>query len=129
MPYITASDWNDNSANALTKCIIHFLTYSGFQAERINTMGVYREGKKIQVGENSRQLKGTWTPSTSTKGSADISATIRGRSVKIEVKQKDKQSEVQKQYQQSIEKAGGVYMIFRNFDDFIIWYNDFISKI
>jgi hypothetical protein len=49
--------------------------------------------------------------------------------VKIEVKQKDKQSEVQKQYQQSIEKAGGVYMIFRNFDDFIIWYNDFISKI
>jgi valyl-tRNA synthetase len=129
MPYITASDWNDNSANALTKCIIHFLTYSGFQAERINTMGVYREGKKIQVGENTRQLKGTYTPSTGTKGSADISATIRGRSVKIEVKQKDKQSEVQKQYQQSIEKAGGVYMIFRNFDDFIIWYNDFISKI
>ena len=127
MPYITASDWNDNSANALTKCIIHFLTYSGFQAERINTMGVYREGKKIQVGENTRQLKGTWTPSTGTKGSADISATIRGRSVKIEVKQKDKQSEVQKQYQQSIEKAGGVYVIFRNFDDFIIWYDDFIS--
>jgi hypothetical protein len=92
-------------------------------------MGVYREGKKIQVGENTRQLKGTYTPSTGTKGSADISATIRGRSVKIEVKQKDKQSEVQKQYQQSIEKAGGVYMIFRNFDDFIIWYNDFISKI
>jgi len=127
MPYITASDWNDNSANALTKCIIHFLTYSGFQAERINTMGVYREGKKIQVGENTRQLKGTYTPSTGTKGSADISATIRGRSVKIEVKQKDKQSEVQKQYQQSIEKAGGVYVIFRNFDDFIIWYDDFIS--
>jgi hypothetical protein len=60
MPYITASDWNDNSANALTKCIIHFLTYSGFQAERINTMGVYREGKKIQVGENTRQLKGKY---------------------------------------------------------------------
>jgi hypothetical protein len=81
------------------------------------------------VGENTRQLKGTYTPSTGTKGSADISATIRGRSVKIEVKQKDKQSEVQKQYQQSIEKAGGVYKIFRNFDDFIIWYDDFISKI
>jgi len=128
MPYITASDWKDDSANALTKCIIHFLTYSGFQAERINTMGVYREGKKIQVGENSRQLKGTWTPSTSTKGSADISATIRGRSVKIEVKYgKDKQSEVQKRYQQSIEAAGGTYFIARTFDDFIIWYDDFIS--
>ena len=130
MPYITASDWNDNSANALTKCIIQFLTYSGFQAERINTMGVYREGKKIQVGENSRQLKGTWTPSTSTKGSADISATIRGRSVKIEVKYgKDRQSEVQKKYQESIEAAGGTYFIARNFDEFMIFYYNFIADI
>jgi hypothetical protein len=122
------TDWNDNSANALTKCIIHFITYSGFQAERINTMGVYREGKKIQVGENTRQLKGKYTPSTGTKGSADISATIRGRSVKIEVKYgKDKQSEVQKRYQESIEQAGGTYFIARNFDEFIIFYNNFIS--
>jgi hypothetical protein len=90
-------------------------------------MGVYREGKKIQVGENSRQLKGTWTPSTSTKGSADISATIRGRSVKIEVKQKDKQSEVQKRYQESIEAAGGTYFIARNFDEFMEFYLKFIS--
>ena len=128
MPYITASDWNDNSANALTQCITAFINFSGFQAERINTMGVYREGKKIQVGENSRQLKGTWTPSTSTKGSADISATIRGRSVKIEVKYgKDKQSEVQKRYQESIEQAGGTYFIARNFDEFMEFYLKFIS--
>jgi hypothetical protein len=92
-------------------------------------MGVYREGKKIQVGENSRQLKGTWTPSTSTKGSADISATIRGRSVKIEVKQKDKQSEVQKRYQESIEAAGGTYFIARTFDEFMIFYYNFIADI
>jgi hypothetical protein len=93
-------------------------------------MGVYREGKKIQVGENSRQLKGTWTPSTSTKGSADISATIRGRSVKIEVKYgKDKQSEVQKKYQESIEQAGGTYFIARNFDEFMIFYCNFIADM
>ena len=122
------TDWNDNSANSLTKSIEFYINANGFQAERINTMGVYREGKKIQVGENSRQLKGTWTPSTSTKGSADISATIRGRSVKIEVKYgKDRQSEVQKRYQQSIEQAGGTYFIARNFDEFIIFYNNFIS--
>ena len=128
--YIPLSNWNDNSANALTKCIIHFLTYSGFQAERINTMGVYREGKKIQVGENTRQLKGTYTPSTGTKGSADISATIRGRSVKIEVKYgKDKQSEVQKRYQESIEQAGGTYFIARSFDEFMIFYLKFLADI
>ena len=124
------TDWNDNSANSLTKSIEFYINANGFQAERINTMGVYREGKKIQVGENSRQLKGTWTPSTSTKGSADISATIRGRSVKIEVKYgKDKQSEVQKRYQESIEQAGGTYFIARNFDEFIIFYNNFIADM
>ena len=124
------TDWNDNSANSLTKSIEFYINANGFQAERINTMGVYREGKKIQVGENSRQLKGTWTPSTSTKGSADISATIRGRSVKIEVKYgKDKQSEVQKRYQESIEQAGGTYYIARNFDEFIIFYNNFIADM
>jgi hypothetical protein len=41
-----------------------------------------------------------WTKGTSTAGSADISATIKGRSVKIEVKiGKDRQSEAQKKYQ------------------------------
>ena len=124
------TDWNDNSANSLTKSIEFYINANGFQAERINTMGVYREGKKIQVGENSRQLKGTWTPSTSTKGSADISATIRGRSVKIEVKYgKDRQSEVQKRYQESIEAAGGTYFIARTFDEFMIFYNNFIADM
>ena len=124
------TDWNDNSANSLTKSIEFYINANGFQAERINTMGVYREGKKIQVAENTRQLKGTWTPSTSTKGSADISATIRGRSVKIEVKYgKDRQSEVQKRYQESIEQAGGTYFIARNFDEFIIFYNNFIADM
>ena len=124
------TDWNDNSANSLTKSIEFYINANGFQAERINTMGVYREGKKIQVGENSRQLKGTWTPSTSTKGSADISATIRGRSVKIEVKYgKDRQSEVQKRYQESIEAAGGTYFIARTFDEFMIFYLKFLADI
>jgi hypothetical protein len=122
------TDWNDNSANSLTKSIEFYINANGFQAERINTMGVYREGKKIQVGENTRQLKGKYTPSTGTKGSADISATIRGRSVKIEVKYgKDRQSEVQKRYQESIEAAGGTYFIARNFDDFMIFYNNLLQ--
>ena len=126
--YIPLSNWKDDSANGITQCITAFLNFSGWQAERINTMGVYREGKKIQVGENTRQLKGKWTPSTSTKGSADISATIFGRSVKIEVKYgKDKQSEVQKRYQESVEAAGGTYFIARNFDEFIKFYLNFIS--
>jgi len=42
---------------------------------------------------------------------------------------KDKQSEVQKRYQESIEAAGGTYFIARNFDEFMIFYNNFIADI
>lgn len=127
--YIPKTEWNDNSANALTKCVIAWIQFMGGQAERISSQGQYREGKKIPVGSgimaHTKQLPGKWTPGQSTKGTADISATIRGRSVKIEIKQKDKQSEAQKQYQASIERAGGVYIIVRDFDSFVEWYEQF----
>ena len=128
--YIPKTDWKDNSANSLTKCVISWIQFMGGQAERISSQGQYREGAKIQVGSgimaHTKQLPGKWTPGQSTKGTADISATIRGRSVKIEIKQKDKQSEAQKQYQQAIENAGGVYIIVRDFDSFVEWYEQFI---
>jgi hypothetical protein len=131
--YIPKTDWKDNSANALTKCVIAWIQFMGGQAERISSQGQYREGAKIQVGTGElayhKQLPGKWTPGQSTKGTADISATIRGRSVKIEIKQKDKQSEAQKQYQQAIERAGGVYIIVRDFDSFMIWYDNFIKSL
>jgi hypothetical protein len=131
--YIPKTDWTDNSANALTKCVIAWIQFNGGQAERISSQGQYREGAKIQVGSgimaHTKQLPGKWTPGQSTKGTADISATIRGRSVKIEIKQKDKQSEAQKQYQQAIENAGGVYIIVRDFDSFMVWYDKFIQSL
>jgi hypothetical protein len=71
----------------------------------------------------------TWRPSGSTVGSADISATINGRSVKIEVKiGKDRQSEAQRQYQAAIEQAGGLYYIARDFSTFVAWYNQNFGK-
>ena len=125
--YLPSTDWKDNSANSLTKSIIFYINATGNQAERIGNQGQYREGNKIQVGTGeiayTKQLPGKWTPGQGTKGTADISATINGKSVKIEVKQKDKQSDVQKKYQESIEKAKGVYVIMRNFDDFVEWYD------
>ena len=122
--------WSDNSANSLTQCVTAYITFMGGQAERISSQGQYREGAKIQVGTgelaHQRQLPGKWTPGQSTKGTADISSTIRGRSVKIEIKYgKDVQSQVQKEYQASIERAGGVYIIVRTFDEFVVWYSNF----
>jgi hypothetical protein len=127
---IPLTDWKDTSANGLTKCIIFWINAMGGQAERISNQGQYREGKKIDVGTGEiaykKQLPGKWTPGQGTKGTADISATIRGRSVKIEVKYgRDVQSDAQKQYQEMIEKAGGVYIIAKSFDDFVMWYEKF----
>jgi hypothetical protein len=132
--YLGLTKWADNSANALTKCVIAYITYMGGQAERISSQGQYREGAKIQVGTGElahhRQLPGKWTPGQSTKGTADISSTIRGRSVKIEIKYgKDVQSQVQKEYQASIERAGGVYIIVRTFDEFVVWYEQFTEGL
>ena len=126
--YLPSTEWSDNSANSLTKSIIFYINATGNQAERIGNQGQYREGAKIQVGtgeiEYTKQLPGKWTPGQGTKGTADISATINGKSVKIEVKYgRDVQSEVQKDYQNKIETAGGIYYIARDFDTFVEWYN------
>ena len=78
---------------------------------------------------------GYWNPlkfceGTGTKGTADISAIIKGRSVKIEVKiGRDRQSEAQKKYEESVNKAGGQYWIAKDFDGFYEKYTDFMLSI
>lgn len=116
-------DWpaasGGSTANSLTASIIHYITARGGQAERINVIG-----RPITARQGGREYIVNWAPSHMTVGTADISATIRGRSVKIEVKiGRDRQSDAQKRYQASIEAAGGIYYIARNIDDFMQWYN------
>jgi hypothetical protein len=130
---LSAPKYEDKTANGLTKCIIEFLQLSNHQAERINTMGRPIDNRKQVtdvIGRTKTIGSMTWGKSTATKGSADISATIQGRSVKIEVKiGKDRQSEDQKVYQANIEKSGGKYWIAKNFDDFIKKYDDFLDSL
>ncbi|MCB0739356.1 MAG: hypothetical protein KDC92_17750 [Bacteroidetes bacterium] len=122
-PYPPKRIYRDDSTNNLTKCIVDWICLNGYQAERINSTG-----RRFIVNGAERWIKGSGTI-----GTADISATIRGRSVKIEVKCKatgDKyQSKHQKQYQQQIEQAGGVYIIARDFNQFIEWYNHFLNEL
>jgi hypothetical protein len=130
---ISAPKYEDKTANGLTKCIIEFLQLSNHQAERINTMGRPIDNRKQVtdvIGRTKTIGSMTWGKSTATKGSADISATIQGRSVKIEVKiGADRQSQDQKNYQAKIEKSGGKYWIAKNFDDFIKKYDDFLDSL
>lgn len=116
--------YTDATANGLTTCIKDFLNLTGHQAERISSSGRVIRGKD-SFGIYGEVYKGEtkYIPSTSTNGTADISATIKGKSVKIEVKiGNDRQSEAQKKYQYDVERAGGIYYIATDFDSFMEWY-------
>lgn len=128
--YLPLTKYTDTTANGLTRCIKDFLNLSGHQAERINTTGIFVKGRTKDHGHLSHEVhEGKYRKGTGTKGSADISATIMGRSVKIEIKMNDAQSKEQKEYQAATERAGGVYKIFRTFDSFYEWYAEFIKSI
>lgn len=130
--YVVKTKFNDNTANSLTKSIIRWLQLNGWQAERISTTGRYIDNSKIVtdvLGNRKKIGSGKYIKGSGTNGSADISATIKGRSIKIEVKiGKDRQSEAQKEYQKNIEKAGGIYIIATDFDEFMMWYKAFIEQ-
>ena len=116
---IPPQSYRDNTANGLTKCIVDYIRYNGGQAERVATIGMPEQrGGRI-----------VWRKSNTTKGSADISATIAGRSVKIEVKiGLDHQSEAQRRYQASIERAGGLYFVAKDFTTFVEWYSEKFNR-
>ena len=130
---VTGNTYRDDTANGLTRLIIDCIRHDGGQAERINTTGIpidTRQEVTDILGHRHMIGSLTWRKGGSTVGSADISATINGRSVKIEVKiGKDRQSEAQRRYQQAIEQAGGLYFIARNFTEFHSWYRqNFMQK-
>lgn len=122
--------YSDATANGLQKCIIDFLRFSGWQCERIAVTGRYIDNSKVvtDVLGNKRKIgSGKYIPSSMQRGSADLSATIAGKSVKVEVKiGRDKQSDGQKEYQRQVEQAGGVYIIATSFEQFHQWYKIFL---
>lgn len=117
---VAPQSYRDDTANGLTRCVVDFIRYNGGQAERINTTGMPEQrGGRI-----------VWRKSNTTKGSADISATIGGRSVKIEVKiGADRQSEAQRRYQAAIQRAGGLYFIAKDFTSFVRWYDTNFKRV
>ncbi|MBD2705553.1 VRR-NUC domain-containing protein [Spirosoma sp. BT702] len=107
--------YEDRTANGLTRCILDFVKFSGGYANRIQSQGQYRPG----IGGR----KGTYTYSTTRKGTADIHAIINGLHLSIEVKiGKDRMSDAQRQMQADIQKAGGIYYVARTFQEFYDWF-------
>ena len=128
--YIVRTKFTDKTANGLTKAIVKWINLNGYQAERISTSGRWVDNSKVVTDVLGNQKKigsGKYIKGSGTKGSADISATIKGRSIKIEVKMKDKQSEAQKEYQKAIERAGGIYFIAKDFTSFYHFYTTLVE--
>lgn len=130
LKYLPKPAFSDKDANSLTKAIIKYIWLTGGQAERINSMGrqIDRRERVTDVCGRTKDIGSLqWIKGNGTTGTADISATIAGRSVKIEVKcaaTGDRyQSEAQKAYERSILKAGGIYFIATDFEQFYKWYN------
>lgn len=95
------------TANGLTQFICNFINWSGYRATRINTMG--------------RMVNGRWIHSTTRKGSADISSTIKGRSVMWEVKVgRDRPRPEQLAEQAKERAAGGMYEFISTPDQFFV---------
>jgi hypothetical protein len=122
----TTPKFSDKTANGLTKCIVDFINLTNGQAERISNTGRHIDNRQkytdvMGIKRTIGNVK--WIKGTGQNGTADISATIKGRSVKIEVKiGKDRQSQEQKEYQKQIEKSGGIYLIAKDFQIFYDWY-------
>jgi len=134
-PYPTAKDYSTSKkpSNRLTNQICDFLKLLGHQSERINTMGVMRDNRKTVtnvLGQTRVIGSTTWTRGGTTPGSADISLTVYGFSIKIEVKiGSDKQSDAQKRYQANIEASGGIYYIAKDFQSFYEWILPLLDKL
>jgi hypothetical protein len=129
--YVVRTKYIDTTANGLTKCVTDYINLIGGQAERISNTGRYIDESRIVtdvLGNRKKIGSGKYIKGQGTNGTADISATYKGKSIKIEIKMKDKQSEAQKEYQQAIERAGGIYFICHNFDEFLEKFNTFANQ-
>jgi hypothetical protein len=97
------------TANGLTKFILNYIMWSGYRATRISSTG--------------RKVGNKWIYGTTRKGTADISCTIAGRSVMIEIKVgNDRASEYQLAEQRLERQAGGIYEFISLPEQFIELY-------
>lgn len=112
-------------ANGLTRFILNFLQWSGHRATRINTQGQFMQEKY-----NGRTVSTGFRTSTTRRGTADISATIQGRSVMLEIKiGRDSASKYQLAEQARERASGGVYEFIGDPEEFILWYDEFMLTL
>ncbi len=114
-------------ANGLTRFIINFLQYEGWRATRISSTGRLIDGLQRQQSGVVLTTK-KWIPGQTRRGTADISATIKGRAVMLEIKVgRDRASEYQLAEQARERAAGGCYEFIHSPEEFFVIYDKLVS--
>jgi hypothetical protein len=116
-----------DSANGLTTFICNYLAWLNHRATRINVSGRLVDGVEKQPSGAKIGVK-KWIPSSTRKGTADISATIKGRSVMLEIKVGSDRPRPDQLTEQARERrAGGIYEFIKTPDEFFYLYDYIVS--
>lgn len=115
--------FTDKTANGLTAAILAFCKLYDVMATRTGVEGKYRAGETgVDAIGRTRIMKGHYIPGDN-KGQGDVQIILKGKIYSVEVKiGEDRQRESQKEFQAKIEKAGGVYAIVHNWQEFYNYY-------
>jgi hypothetical protein len=126
---LPSKNYSDKTANGLTTLIKDFCDVNGVMCVRSGNEGRYRPGKNVvDVIGRTRVGKGTWLPGQN-NGMADLQITIKGRIHYVEVKVgKDRQSDVQKDFEDKAKRAGASYDIVKEWSDFYKLYAKWVSS-
>lgn len=122
--YIKGTKYTEKNANDIEKAIERFAKIVGFLAERTKTQGRKLEAKWKDTPHGRVQIqKEQFIPGTGKKGSSDMKLLIKGDYISGEIKfGKDTQKKDQKEYEKKVIENGGIYVIWKTFEDFLIWY-------
>lgn len=102
------------SANTITEGIINMILGEGFSARRINVTGIYKP-----------ELM-TFVKSGMEPGFSDIICCIAGMYVGVEVKfKRDKMRPGQEDFQKEVERAGGIYVVIKTWEQADNWWKLF----
>ncbi len=121
IPKIQKPDFT--KTNVITSAIIDVIKWNGGQAERV-----------MMEGRVMKQEDGSYKRITASgkKGTTDVTGTFRGRSLKIEVKNKytkDTIKAAQEKYRKEAEKAGALHLYAIDMETFFHWWDNTVMVL
>jgi hypothetical protein len=125
--YTTPKMPKTDTSNGLTNFIVNSVNWLGGNATRVSSAGRLIDAPEKQASGTILTVK-KFIPSTTRKGTADVTATVKGKSVKWEIKVgKDRPSAAQIEEQQREINAGGFYFFVHTPDEFWQQYDSVVS--